>query len=557
MKKILIFFLLMLSLTAQADKWYIATAANGGDDADGDGSITSPWLTLKHAADTITGAAFVGDTIVVGAGTFTEPDQIALGAGVSIYGAGATSIITTGAALSPIIYLSSVAEATDGAQSISYIQVDGDLTAVSLIYVSGRKNVKIHHCTFVDALTYGVTFRGKVATSSGAPATFATGNEFHDNTMTNCAIYTTEGRGNLEFSGQSGLLIYNNTITQTDRGGTTHGYGIKAVINNGYNHGVKIYNNTITVPEFENAGFEFAIELWTQRGGFEIYNNKFSGGVDFGGYDTNDSLSYGYAAKVYDNTFTRSGLTTYKGRGVILELGIHDGVYIYNNLFHRISEPIEFGPGANDVVEGVEDVYIHHNIFWETRRAGAGYTGYIMQVVPVGTYPTTFDNIQFLHNVIYNSTSGTLAASFWCGDTDGHTFTNTVVRNNIFVNSYSTVKFESCTVTTINVDNNNWYNCSNNIVYTDCTVTGNTAANNITTDPTFVSTSDFHLQSTSGCVNTGADVSATTGGTDFNGASLYGAAYDIGAFEYGANRMLKIDDTTLPTINYKLILIDH
>jgi hypothetical protein len=29
-------------------------------------------------------------------------------------------------------------------------------------------------------------------------------------------------------------------------------------------------------------------------------------------------------------------------------------------------------------------------------------------------------------------------------------------------------------------------------------------------------------------------VSAITGGLDFHGASLYGAAYDIGAFEYGA-----------------------
>ena len=34
------------------------------------------------------------------------------------------------------------------------------------------------------------------------------------------------------------------------------------------------------------------------------------------------------------------------------------------------------------------------------------------------------------------------------------------------------------------------------------------------------------------------------------------AAYDIGAFEYGVNRMINIG-TTIPTINYKLVLIDH
>ena len=69
------------------DRWYVATT---GSDTHGKGTLADPWLTIKHAADTITGAAFVGDTIVVGEGTFTENTQIALGVGVSIYGAGAT-----------------------------------------------------------------------------------------------------------------------------------------------------------------------------------------------------------------------------------------------------------------------------------------------------------------------------------------------------------------------------------------------------------------------------------------------------------------------------------
>ena len=134
--------------------------------------------------------------------------------GVSLKGAGATTIVTTSSALSPIIYLSSASEGTNGNQSISYIQVDGDSTATSLIYVSSRSNVKIHHCTFVDAATYGVVFRGRVSTASGAPTTYATGNEFYNNTVTSCGSYAAEGRGNLEFSGQDGMLIYNNTINQ-------------------------------------------------------------------------------------------------------------------------------------------------------------------------------------------------------------------------------------------------------------------------------------------------------------------------------------------------------
>ena len=35
------------------------------------------------------------------------------------------------------------------------------------------------------------------------------------------------------------------------------------------------------------------------------------------------------------------------------------------------------------------------------------------------------------------------------------------------------------------------------------------------------------------------------------------AAYDIGAFEYGVNRMMILNDSIMPTINYKTPLIEH
>jgi len=81
--------------------------------------------------------------------------------------------------------------------------------------------------------------------------------------------------------------------------------------------------------------------------------------------------------------------------------------------------------------------------------------------------------------------------------------------------------------------------------------------NVLATDPEFVKPgSDFRLQSTSDAINAGIDVSAITGGTDFLGASLYGAAYDIGAFEYQRRVLLIIDDK-IATINYKIPLIEH
>jgi hypothetical protein len=220
-----------------------------GNDGTGDGTSGAPYATVSFACT----QASSGDTIYVNPGTITETAQVVVPVGVSIYGAGPTSIITTGTALSPIISLSSVAEGTNGAQSISYIQVDGDLTAVSLIYVSGRSNVDIHHCTFVDALTYGVTFRGRVNTADAAPTTYAAGNKFHNNTMTNCGSYVSSGRAGLEYSGQDGFLIDDNVIIQPDRGTGYHGHCIKSVINYGFSKGVKIRHNTLTVPDDEGV----------------------------------------------------------------------------------------------------------------------------------------------------------------------------------------------------------------------------------------------------------------------------------------------------------------
>ena len=110
---------------------------------------------------------------------------------------------------------------------------------------------------------------------------------------------------------------------------------------------------------------------------------------------------------------------------------------------------------------------------------------------------------------------------------------------------------------TVYYQNNQSNNTSDNIYYSSGRAIGTLiSADNQTGDPVFVTTSDLHLQSTSPCRDAGIDVSAITGGKDFHGASLYGAAYDMGAFEYGLNRLVNIG-TTVPTINYQIVLIDH
>lgn len=559
MRKILILILLACSLVAEADKWYIATT---GSDTHGKGTLADPWLTLKHACDTVTGANFVGDTIVVGVGTFTETAQINLGVGVSIYGAGATSIITTGAALDPIILLASASEGTDGNQSISYLKIDGDLTALTLIEIYARSNVDIHHCTAIDASYQGIRFHGRSDDLYQQSTIRAVGNSFHDNIVTNCATFDTEhawdkGRGNFAFGGQTGMLIYNNIITQPDRGTNANGHGIK-FCNHGDNDGTKIYDNIIKVPNKKGAtgatyGYGFAFEIWTQRGGVEIMRNVIQGCLDIGGYDTNDDEAYGYALKIYENNFSLSALSAYDHNAIHFEQGLHGGIQVYRNRFASYSRPITFSTSATALVQGQEDVTIAYNIFDNVRRAGDGWYGYCFDINMA--VATTMDNVRILNNVVY-APEATLYAFIESNDATT-TVTNAMIRNNIVCNANQGVRLINGTVTTINVDNNNFYNVSTVTNYTGATVTGDTYNNNITTDPLFVSTSDFHLQPTSPAIDAGIDVSAITGGKDFHGASLYGAAYDIGAFEYGVGRMMILNGTTMPTINYRIPLIDH
>ena len=79
----------------------------------------------------------------------------------------------------------------------------------------------------------------------------------------------------------------------------------------------------------------------------------------------------------------------------------------------------------------------------------------------------------------------------------------------------------------ISIENNIFYNNgnSNAPIYSGSA----TVQNNIVGNPLFVSSSDFHLQSSSPAINKGLNVGLTS---DYAGNSISGTP-DIGAYEYG------------------------
>ena len=558
--------MVICSLNAAADKWYIATT---GSDTHGKGTLADPWHTLKHATDTVTGANFVGDTIMVGAGTFIETEECALGVGVSIYGAGVTSILNI-EYVSPSfssglnhgsILLASASENTAGYQSISHLKFDGDSVGTNAIMIKNRGRVKVHDCTFIDFLWNGVAFIN-APNAVTPPTTRAVGNMLYDCIIDNCTDSAGSWRsfGLIGAIGQDSLIIHDNLLYANKR---AQGYNgdIFTSGGQGFCRRIKYYNNKSWKPDYDGQTWNFHLELFNNYGGSEIYNNEFYGGdciIDIAGMYENTKGADAYSYRIYDNYFTGTPVETYHGKMCIdIEGELNEDIYIYNN--HVDGLPVILNTSDNTYApSNTRRIYIYYNIFenlgW---NSSAKYESCIN--LRNGNAASILEDIYIYNNVI-ESDGVTHTAAFSINPVGA--ITNLMIKNNIITGhtngSYMLIDNDG-TIDNFEVMNNITYgnSNSNNILWQtvgdslNVSITGNIKA-----DPLFRSTSDLHLQSTSPAINAGIDVSAITGGLDFHGASLYGAAYDIGAFEYGVNRMINIG-TTIPTINYKIVLIDH
>jgi hypothetical protein len=157
-----------------------------------------------------------------------------------------------------------------------------------------------------------------------------------------------------------------------------------------------------------------------------------------------------------------------------------------------------------------------------------------------------YNNVTIANNTITGDNGGAYHGYAGIGIYANGEVNNLLIANNIItgfsrrgitINEHAD---DSLTINGLNVIHNDMYDNTSNDIYIESdagriTITdSDVSTGNITSDPLFKSATDFHLQSGSPCRDAGIDVSAITGGTDFHGASLYGAAYDIGAFEYGA-----------------------
>ena len=530
MKKILIAIFISVTLAANATTYFLGP---NGNDASGNGSINAPWKTLAFACSK---AISSGDIIHVNAGTYPETSQSKLAAGVSIEGEGVNSLITSNIATEYMytILLQSGSEGTNGNQHISNIKMNGSSSAFAAIGINARSNVKIYNCTFENFFAQGVMFNGGTGYLSRAPGTFATGNEFHDNIITNCARYVAannNGDGCVMIGGQNGLLIYNNTITQTARGAGLNGYCFK-YYSEGYNKGVKIYNNILTTAPAAGSepsnSWGFILESHNSLGGMELYGNTCKGAWDLCG---SSKGTYEFAWDIHDNTMgfdTQSpALDTEGDVGIRFESNFERS-NIYRNHFKNLSMAIYVSCSTGFTMK---DLYIYSNLF-ENLGTNINGKGWALRFTPnpMSDLSNTVTNWNIWNNVIIAGTSHSTAYGIQLPYGNASNFS---VRNNI-IEGFDQGPVQNGTSgsgSNVSIENNIFYNNGNsNAAAGSIAYTNYVNQNNLKVDPLFVSSTDFHLQSSSPAIGKGIDVGLTT---DYNGNSWKNPP-SIGAFESGS-----------------------
>lgn len=490
-----------------------------GNNSLGTGTLANPWATVSYAASQVLTS---GHIIHILPGTISESTAFTLRSGVSLEGEGITSIIRS-------IYSGSFTINVLGNQSIHDLKMDGNsITAYGAIKASGLiNNVKIYNNTIVDFSHFGISFEN--GNSSSPPSTFTTGNEIHDNTITNCSGYYGGNLGCVEIDGQDGILIYNNTMS-ADRGGLNCGdviYGVE-----GHHKNVKIYNNNLTktfIPGVTN--WDFAIELWNEYDGNEIYGNTIIGSIDI-------VLAHGkgagqYCTWIHDNIIGQtSPKASESTRGIDLEASLYTvDIIIERNYIHDVNMGVEHNLEMH-AGNYEQNVRISYNVFNNITGSGGNrgwgvYYGY----PPNRTTGVVMTNIDILNNVFIGGANGTWGIHL----PDPGTATNVRVDNNIVQGFDEAIHADGVGGSSINIlsiENNIFFNNSSNTwnFVNGITITNFTNNAPITSNPLFVSASDFHIQPGSPAINAGKDVGLT--GTLDKGGVVINNPPEIGAYEF-------------------------
>ena len=582
MRKILTILLLAFSLSAWGTKYYVDPT--GVNDAGRNGTIGQEWATPAYACTRVSSP----DTVFINAGTYNQGStQIVKPLGVSIVGAGQgiaivnTTYTNASSVQAALQCASTVGTTVDDNCSISHFTFTGtNYTSGRAIYIGYRNNINIHHLT-VEGFNYtGIYANG--SDGSTYPDLFLTGIVIQNCTLNDNGSYIgADGYvGSIRLRGTDGTEVSYNTIKNDGREECN-----SHCISTYRNRRMKIHDNTLYRRDQEvtldgTEYWNFFLEEWNYKGGSEYYNNthyglaKFSLGGDEN--DITDGTEWGY--KVYGNKWYNEspGLRTFRGETdtkycICIEGNNHKDVIISRNYIQNfawgleISSPSSYPGGFWEQSWIIDGVTFEYNVIDGVGFSDFSYGYGIIILAEMCTYPyyAHYKNIKILNNTINGENGGSFDGFNGIRCLIEDTLSTLVVRNNIitgFTDQAISIYAQgdsTLLLTGLDITHNNLYNNVINSTYIEASIThpsSDITTGNITSDPLFVSATNFALQSGSPCIGAGIDVGLLS---DYLGNSIVGLP-DIGAYENQSvgDRALLIG-TKLVIINGKATILSN
>ncbi len=512
--------LVLSGLFVQAANTYVTT---GGSDVTGTGTVGNPWQTAKKGIESTAS----GDTCIFGAGTFNITAPIDLPLGVKFRGVDTTSTIfnCTYTASGSIAAWS--ATITNGNHYISRIKFVGNGVAYNAIHITRRSNVTIDRCAFVNFKSGGVYATDAYDNYVNSPA--VSGINIYNSQFIDCSRFLSAGSyGAIWHRGVKDYSILNTTAIANFLPGDSAGFLIK---------GSNISNVRISKCNLQILGhndathWAFAIEYNNVKGGIQIdSNNRIQGVIDFSGDYCMKGI-YDYSLWIHHNVLGHLSNSSRFQDGIYLEnysqnssMDMSD-VLIEDNTIDRVSRGIVIMKVATMNQTQMKRVTVRRNGITNVGTDITGSNGWGVTWLGSGG---SLRDFYFYNNTITAANIPTRSQLVGINiPVNNCTTRNWRLANNIvtgFDNApiFTDGSFVTGTIDSLYMQNNLFYlnGNSNDPKWWGVVPTNIFSSGNLKVDPMF--TGSFGLQYGSPAIDVGLNV----------GLPFYGAAPDIGAYEY-------------------------
>jgi parallel beta-helix repeat protein len=493
MKKLIILLILLLCFSlAYSTDYYVAKT---GNDSPNTGTLASPFLTIVKGLSMATSP---GDVVYVKAGTYSEYVRF----------------FNSGTSGNPI---------TLSNYGTDIVTVDALSTNVYCVYSLAQSFITIKGIRCKDATSYIINFEN-----------------CHDIIIDECWATNTTKQASVQCimldNGYDGTTRYNN-------------YLIRNCTTMNGDRGIAIWNN---------------VSYATVQGGEHSYNNV--NVAVGGGYPLNNATKPTYIT--IDGVTAHHSVTSNIGTENNSDVTIKN-CWSYNAGATGIQIETDSSNATveNNLCEDNSRTWEYETGIWIYNSANAIVRRNILRRNQTGLRIGNASNFQAYYNLIVDNfhqptsaptTHNTSGVDF--KQSTGTFYNNTLVNNCYLGSSLSSIFVYATGTCTVNIKNNIVYNdqSDKDIVFEQATTSdynlvynGNRTINivngvtsytwaayksatgqdshSLNVNPTFVSSSDFQLQSTSTAINAGVNVGLTT---DILKNSIVGLP-DIGAYEYG------------------------